>query len=68
MSIHTLCYLALDTIKGASADEQYVTGINMNVFLVGMLTTALRGHVDIGTFKQFQQSLLNALATDIASD
>ena len=68
MRVETLSYLALDAIEGTTADKQNILGIHMDVFLVGMLATALWRHIDHGTLKKFEQSLLHTLATHVARD
>ena len=49
MGVHTLCNLTLDTIKGATAYKQDITGIYMDVILVGMLTATLGWNIHHGT-------------------
>ncbi len=58
----------VQTDKGAAADEKDPLGVDLNVFLVRMLATALRRHVADCAFKNFQQRLLDALPGDVASD
>src|ERR1700676_2517246 len=52
----------------AAADEQDVRGIHRGEFLVRVLTAALGRHVGDGSFKNFQQRLLDALAAHVARD
>ena len=40
----------------------------MDIVLIGMFTTALWWYIHDSSLKQFQQSLLHALATHVASD
>src|SRR5690606_11123721 len=47
-------YHLVYAFEGASADEQYVLGIDFDHFLLGMFAAALRGHQDIAAFQQFQ--------------
>src|ERR1700722_10942149 len=55
----------LQANESASADEQDVRRVNRGKFLVGMLAAALRRHVGDSAFKNFQESLLDALAGNI---
>ena len=68
MGVHALGYLALDAVEGSAADEQDVVRVYVDILLVGMLAAALGRHVDNGSLQQFQQSLLHALAADVAGD
>ena len=68
VGVHALCYLALDAVEGATADEKDVACVNVHIVLVRMLTASLRWHVYHGAFKQFQQALLHTLATHVAGD
>ena len=54
--------------KRATADEQNLLGINLDVFLVRMLAPALRRNVAGAAFENFQQRLLHAFAADVARD
>ena len=56
------------TVKSAAADEQDVGGIDLNKFLLGMLSAALRRHVGDGAFQNFQQCLLHAFTADITGN
>ena len=66
--VQTLCNLALDAVEGAATDEQDVTGVDVYIFLIGMLATALRRHVDHRSLEQFQQSLLHTLTANVAGN
>ena len=68
VGIQALRNLPLNTVEGTTADEQDVTRIDNDIVLIRVLSPTLWRHVHIGTFKQFQKSLLNALATDIAGN
>ena len=68
MGVQALCNLTLNAVEGTATDEQDVAGVNSNIFLVGMLATALRRHVDGGALEQLQQALLHALAAYVAGD
>src|SRR5208337_454265 len=54
--------------ESPSANEENVGGVNRRAFLVGMLASALWGHVGDGPFQNLQEGLLYTLAGDIASD
>ena len=68
VSVHSLCYLALDAVEGTAADEEYIACIYVDIVLVGMLTASLRGHVHHCSLKQLEQSLLHTLAAYVACD
>ena len=63
---------ALDQIfeadKGPAADEQDLLGVDLNVFLLRVLASALRRDIADGAFKDLEQRLLDAFARDIAGD
>ena len=68
MRIEPLCYLALDTVEGTSADEEDIARVNMYVVLVRMLASALGRHVHHRSFQEFQQSLLYALSAHVTGN
>ena len=68
MSVHTLCYLPLDTIEGTSTDEEDVSRVNLYIILVRMLSSTLGRHIDVSTLEEFEQSLLYTLTAYITSD
>ena len=68
MGVETLGNLALDALKGAAADEQDILGVDSDHLLLGVLASALGRHVDHRSLKEFKQTLLDALATDVTRD
>ena len=54
--------------KCSAADEEDVAGVYLDVLLLGMLSSALWGHVGGGAFEHFQQGLLYAFAGDVSGD
>ena len=60
--------VVLESLEGAAADEEDVGGVDLEEVLVGMLASALRGHVGDATFDDLQERLLHALAGDVARD
>ena len=68
MGVKSLGYLTLYAIEGSTTDEEDVSGVDMDVVLVGMLATSLWRHVDHCAFEQLEQALLDSLAADIARD
>lgn len=66
--LETRSYRAFDTVESPAGDKKDVAGVDLDHFLFGMFASALRGHVDDGAFEEFEESLLDTLATDIASD
>ena len=68
MSIQTLGDFLFNAIEGTAADEQNITGIDMNIVLIRMLAATLGRYIHHGTFKKFQKSLLNTLTADITGN
>ena len=58
----------LNTLKSPTRNEQDVFGVHLYHFLFGMLTSALRWHINHGAFEQLQQSLLYSFARNIAGN
>ena len=54
--------------KGPPANEQDVGCVDLNILLIGMLTSALRWHIANRTFQNFQQSLLHTFPGNISGD
>ncbi len=54
--------------KGAAADEENVGCVDGGELLVRMLASTLRRNVGNRAFEDFQESLLHALAGNVASD
>ncbi len=55
-------------LKGTTADEEDVGGVDLHVLLLRVLASALGGHAGNGALQDLQQRLLDALAGDIAGD
>ena len=55
-----------NAVERAAADKEDVCRVNLNHFLLGMLSATLRRNGGNRTFEDFQQRLLHALAADIA--
>ena len=52
----------------ATADEQYVAGVDLHGFHFTMLAGPFHRHGGDGAFKDLEQRLLHALAGDVARD
>ena len=57
-----------NSIERSTTDEEDVLGVDGDHFLVRMLASTLGRNIDHRTFEQFQQSLLNPFAADIAGN
>ena len=66
--IESLCDFSLYTIESPATDKEDVTGIDVDIFLVGMFPTTLWWNIDHGALQQLEQTLLYALTTHIACD
>ena len=66
--VQSLCDFLFNAVEGASADEEDVLRVHVNVVLVGVFASAFGRYVDDGTFQEFQQALLHALSADVACD
>ena len=62
MGVQSVGYLALDTVKRTSANEEDVFGVDGDHFLFRVLSASVRRDVDNRSFEQFEQSLLHTLA------
>src|SRR5215467_10944218 len=58
----------VQTDECTAADEKNFLGINLYVFLMGMLASTLGRNITRAAFQDFQQRLLHAFARDIAGD
>src|ERR671921_1939117 len=58
----------LEAAEGAAADEQNVLGVYLQKVLVRVLAPALRRHGGHRALQDLEQSLLHALARDVARD
>ena len=56
------------TVKGTAADKQNICSINLDEFLMRMLSSTLRRHVGYRTLHDFQKRLLYALTGNIPGD
>ena len=56
------------TDESAAANEQNLLRVDLDVFLLRMLASALRRDIAGGAFQNLQQSLLHAFAGNIARD
>ena len=54
--------------EGAPDDEEDVTGIDVDVLLVGVFAASLRRDVGDGAFDDLEEGLLDALTGDVAGD
>ena len=68
LRVHSLRDLTLYAIEGTAADEEDILGIDMNILLIGMLTSSLRRHVDHRSFKHLEQALLYAFSAHVTGD
>src|SRR5687768_12172007 len=58
----------VEALEGATADEEYVGGVEGRIFLLRMLAARHRRHVRDAALHDLQQRLLHTLARDIACD
>src|SRR5690606_2401863 len=56
------------TIKSTSTNEEDILSINFYQLLLGVFSSALRGHQNISSFQKFQQALLNTFSAHIAGN
>ena len=68
MSIHTLSDFFLYAVKSSATNEKNISGVHMNIILIGMFTPALGRDIHHRTFQQFQQTLLHTFSTHISRD
>ena len=52
----------VDAVEGAAADKEDIVGVNLDKFLMGVLPSALGGHIGYRALQNLQQRLLHALA------
>ena len=55
-------------IKSTAANKENVLGIDLNKFLVGVLSTTLRRNVGYRSFQDFEKCLLHTLTRNVARD
>src|SRR6185437_2655234 len=58
----------LEPIERAATDEQDVLGVDLDVFLLRVLASALRRNGSDGALENLEQRLLDAFARDVASN
>ena len=58
----------LQPLERATADEEDVARVDLDVFLMRVLAAALRRHIGDRALDDLEQRLLHALAGDIAGD
>src|SRR5213075_889077 len=58
----------LETVERATADEQDVLGVDLDVFLLRVLASPLRGNRSDRAFENLQERLLHAFAGDVPRD
>ena len=68
VGVESLRDLLLDAVESSSANEKNVVGIDLNIILIGVLASALGGHIDDGAFEQLEHALLYTFAADVARD
>ena len=61
-AIHPVLDDLLQTLEGSAADEQDIRGVNLNQFLMGVLSAALGRYGSDGSLQNLQQCLLYTLA------
>ena len=68
MGVESSGYLGLDAVERSTTDEEDVLCVHLCVVLVRVLASALGGYVDHRAFEELEESLLHALAADVARD
>src|SRR5690606_20322602 len=66
LASQTLADNVFEPHERAAANKQDIRGIDLNILLLGVFTTALGGHVGDGAFEHLQERLLHALARNVA--
>src|SRR5437016_2204107 len=54
--------------KSPAADEQNIASVHLDELLVGMLPSALGGHISHRSFDELEQRLLNSFSGYVAGD
>ncbi len=57
-----------DADERSANDEQDVAGVQLNVLLLGMFTSALRWNIGNGAFEHLEQALLDTFTGDVTGD
>src|SRR5579864_1282644 len=65
---NTLTNNVLESLEGTAANKQDVCCVDLDEVLVRMLSSTLRRNIRHGSLDQFQQSLLDALTRNVASN
>ena len=60
--------MTLYALERTTADKEYVLGVDVDEFLLGMLAATLRRNIDNIALKEFQHSLLHSLSGHVARD
>ena len=68
VAVEAVGNLLLDALKGAAAYKEDILGVDGYHLLLGVLASALWGHVDDRAFEQLEQALLHTLARYVAGD
>ena len=68
LGIHPLGYPALDAFKGTSAYEQDILSVDMEEFLLRMLSATLWGNIDHTSLKKLEHGLLHSLSGHVAGN
>src|SRR5204863_9775067 len=67
-AVDTLLDDGLDALECAPADEEDISGIDLNEVLMRMLASTLRRHVGDAALNDLQERLLHAFAGNVAGD
>ena len=68
MCVQPLRYLPLYAVERSAADKEYVACVDVYIVLVGVFPPAFWWDIYCCSLKEFQQSLLHALARHVACD
>src|SRR6056300_1927387 len=68
LHVHALGDMPFDAVKSTTGNKQYMFCVNLNKFLVWMLTSALWRYVNHRAFKELEQCLLYAFARHITGN
>ncbi len=58
----------LNAVESTTANEKDVAGVNLHIFLFGVLSATFGSYVGYGSLQNFQQALLNAFSAHIAGN
>src|SRR5258708_2779314 len=68
MRTETALHDGVETDKRTTTDKQNIRGVDLDVFLVGVLAASLGRYVARRALEDFQQRLLHAFTGNIAGD